>query len=153
MKRIAIAMLVAPLWVPILLTAYAAAFSSPPDFMESVGHGAWLAMAAGLGAAVGYLAMLLIGLPTHLRLRRRETRSVPVYFATWFAVAIAVWLVAFVAGFARDGLGFAFAYLAETIVQRPHVPLAIGIAWGVVGVTFRAIVGEGRTGLRSRTFA
>ncbi|WP_312793748.1 hypothetical protein [Tianweitania sp.] len=145
MKHFATAVLIAPLWGPALLAAYAGVFSSPSDFMENVGRGAWITMAAGIGAAVGYVAMLLIGLPTHALLRKRELRSPGVYLASWFVIAVAIWGITFVAGFASDGLGFALFYLAETIVHRPYVPLSIGFMWGVVGVTFQAIIRSDRT--------
>lgn len=148
MKRTAIALLIAPLWAPAVLLLYAAFFSSPPDFMADVGRGSWIGMAVALGAVLGYLAVLAIGLPTHLMLRSRDWRSAGAYLATWFVLAVAIWAIAFVAGFARSGLGFSFSYLADTVVHRPYVPLSIGIVWAVTGATFWAIVRPDRERLR-----
>ena len=62
------------------------------------------------------------------------------YVALWFGMALPAWAIVFLAGFASDGLRSSLAYLAETIVHRPYVPLAIGAIWALVGMTFWLIV-------------
>ena len=140
MKRVAIALLIAPLWTPVLVAIYAAFFWSPPGFMGDIDPGSWIGTAAFAGALFGYVAVLVIGLPAYKMLQRRNYRSIFAYLASWFTLAVVGWLVVFIAGFARNGLVFSFSYLADTIIHRPSVPLSFGVVWALVGATFWAIV-------------
>ena len=140
MKRLLTGLLLAPFWAPLSAAIIATFFWFPPNFMGDVDQGSWIGIAAAVGAVSGYAAVLAIGLPAHIMLRRSEHRSVWAYLTTWFALAVMVWLVGFIAIFARDGLFFSFSYLAETIVHRPYVPISFGVVWAVVGATFWAIV-------------
>ena len=140
MKRLLTGLFLAPLWLPIAAAIYAALFWSPPNFIGDFDRESWIEMAALTGALLGFFAIFAVGLPVHIILRRRNYRSLGAYVTTWFALAITVWLVGFIASFARDGLIFSLSYLAETIVHRPYVPISFGIVWAVVGATFWVIV-------------
>lgn len=150
-NRVLTGLLLAPLWVPITAGIYAALIWSPPDFLGDAGGGSWIGMVALIGALLGYLAVLAVGLPTHKILRRRDYHSVWAYLTMWFAVAVMVWLVVFTASFAQYGLVFSFSYLAETIVHRPYVPISFGIMWAVVGATFWPIVRPDREPLSPKS--
>ncbi|WP_143525552.1 hypothetical protein [Rhizobium hainanense] len=89
---------------------------------------------------MAYAAILAIGLPAHIWLRRRSSRSLRAYLVTWFALAVIAWVMGFTAAFATLGLGFSLSYLLDIIIHRPYVPLAFGTVWAVVGATFWAIV-------------
>ncbi|EIZ80207.1 hypothetical protein WSK_1241 [Novosphingobium sp. Rr 2-17] len=139
MKRLIAALLLAPLWASVTTTIFAI-LSPPPNFLEGVNRESWIAMGAIMGGVLGYISVLAVGLPIHKMLQRRDHRSARAYLATWFAGALLIWLIAFIAGFVRDGLTFSASYLAETIVNRPYVPLTFGVVGAVVGGTFWAIV-------------
>lgn len=153
MKRLLTGLLLAPLWAPLCAAVIATFFWFPPNFIDDVDHGTWIGMAAAVGTVFGYAAILAIGLPTHIILRRSGHRSVWAYLTTWFTLAVIVWLVGFIASFAWNGLIFSFAYLAETIVHRLYVPIFFGIVWAVVGATFWAIVRPDREPLSQMTYA
>ncbi|MFT4183203.1 MAG: hypothetical protein QM636_14945 [Rhizobium sp.] len=140
MKRLATALLLAPLWVPCLLAIAAAFFWPVPHVFRDSDRLSWAWTAASAGALLGYAAALIIGLPAHMWLEKQCRRSLRVYLVTWFALAVIAWLIAFVAAFASLGLGFSLSYLRETIVHRPYVPLVFATVWAVVGATFWAIV-------------
>lgn len=140
MRRLTIALLVAPLWAPVLAALYAAFFWPAPGFMGDVDPKIWVGTVAVVGALSGYGAILALGLPAHRMLSKRNRHSLWVYSASWFALALAAWLIVFVVSFARQGLNVSFSYLTETILHRPFVPLSFGILWAVVGATFWAIV-------------
>jgi len=140
MKHIAPAILIAPLWAPVLAAIYAAFFWSPPALLRDVDPGSWIGLAAIAGALMGYVAIFVIGLPAHKLLQRRNHRSSWAYLALWFVFAIVAWAIAFVATSVQGGLTFAFSYLAETIIHRPYVPLSFGIIWALVAITFWALV-------------
>lgn len=149
MRRIAIGLLIAPLWAPALMAVYAALLASPPDLLKDLDRGSWIGLAVILGTLLGYAAVLAIGLPAHLVLQRRNRRSVWAYLITWFAGAVAAWSIVFILSFARYELGFSFSYLAETIVHRPYVPLAIGLLGALMGASFWAVARPDREPLRS----
>jgi hypothetical protein len=140
MKRLAIALLLAPLWVPCLLASATALFWPVPHVLSDTSRLSWIWTATSAGALLGYAAVLAIGLPAHIWLRRRGRRSLRAYLVTWFVLAVIAWLIGFTAAFATLGLHFSLSNLLETIVHRPYVPLAFGTVWAVVGATFWAIV-------------
>jgi len=140
MKRTAAALLIAPLWAPVLSAIYAAFFWSPPDLLRDVDPGSRIGMAALIGALLGYGAIIVIGIPAHRMLQRRNRRSGWAYLVLWFVFAIVGWAVVFIATSVQHGLRFAFSYLAETVIHRPYVPLSFGVIWALVGITFWTLV-------------
>ncbi|NTJ68320.1 hypothetical protein G6M50_23110 [Agrobacterium rhizogenes] len=140
MKRLATALLLAPLWVPFLLAVATALFWPVPHILSDTSRLSWIWTATSAGALLGYAAVLAIGLPSHIWLGRRGHRSLRAYLVTWFVLSVIAWVIGFIAAFAMLGPGFALSYLMEVIVHRPYVPLAFGTMWAVVGATFWAIV-------------
>ncbi|KLJ01075.1 hypothetical protein [Luteimonas sp. FCS-9] len=139
MKRTLVAIAIAPLWAAAFAAVYAGLFFPVSDpILGQLGRGQRMAMGAVIGLALGYAAMVLIGLPAHALLRRRVATST--YALVWFALALVLWAVVHVAGFLGYGPGYAIAYLFETIVERPVVPLSFGLCWALVAVTFRVLV-------------
>ena len=138
MRRLCAGCLVSPLWVPIY-AALVASLTSPPAFMHDLSSGSWISGAIIVGTIAGYAGIIILGLPIHLLLRRRES-SVWSYVVSWFVTALALWAIMFTAVFAPNGMRFSTFYLAETIVHRVYVPLSIGAIWALVGVTFWLIV-------------
>lgn len=139
MKRLLIALLIAPLWCVLAAMAYGLLLTMP-DFWKDMSRTEVLGMSAMGGALLGYAAMLVLGLPSYKILQWRSRHSLRAYLATWFIAGVIGWLVVFLAGWVTSGAGFALSYLGETVVKRPFVPLRFGVLWAVVGVTFWAII-------------
>jgi hypothetical protein len=138
MKRLAAACLVSPLWVPFFAALWAAS-TLPLRGISGMSSGSWMSAATAVGAMVGYAGIVILGIPAHLFLRQRYP-SLWAYLAIWFGVGLAAWAIMFFGSFASYGLRPALAYLTETIVHRPHVPITIAAVWALVGMTFWLIV-------------
>lgn len=138
MKRVTIALLLAPLWAPAAAATIAAFFWQPSD-LGAIDRGSWIAIATAFGALYGYVAVLAVGLPAHILLQRYGFRSVWAYLITFFACELVIWAIVYTASYASAGLTSALSILADTVARHPSRPVMFGIGGAVIGGTFWAI--------------
>jgi hypothetical protein len=94
MSRLAIAFLVAPLWVPLIVAPYSAfeIFPHPTQWR-------WVVIATIISAIFSYLGVFALGYPAFLALRSRNLTALWIAAALGFVVG-ALTMVAFLACFA-----------------------------------------------------
>jgi hypothetical protein len=63
MKRLIVALLVAPLWAPLLLSVYTWFYWPVPDLFPDMDQLHWTENAISAMAIAGYVSMIVIGLP------------------------------------------------------------------------------------------
>lgn len=143
MKRLIVALLVSPLWAPLLLGAYTWFYWPVPDLFPDMDRLDWTETAISATAVAGYVSMIVIGLPLHAFLRHRGYGSVTAYLLGWLVCTFIGWACAFLIGFSQYGMTFSSGYMAETIVHRPHVPILTGLLGMLIGASFWAIVRPG----------
>ncbi|ASR42339.1 hypothetical protein BEN78_01925 [Xanthomonas citri pv. mangiferaeindicae] len=145
-KRTLAAAAIAPVWTAAFAIAYVrVSFPITDAILSELSRGQRLALGAAIGLSLGYVAMLLIGLPVHAALRRLERSTLSSYVVAWSVMALVLWAVIHIAGFLGYGWDYAIAYLFQTLVERPVVPLSLGLCWVLVAASFWAVARPDRS--------
>jgi hypothetical protein len=87
MSRSALAFLVAPLWVPLLVTPYFYLFVFPHAEQKH-----WVVIGAVLSIIFSYGGALLVGVPTFFVLRAYKMTTIWIAIAVGFLIGAATWL-------------------------------------------------------------
>lgn len=141
-RRDWIAVAVAPLWAPAWAALVEALRVRPDPILDRMGPLQVAGTAAIIGIVSAYAAMLVVGIPLHLVLKRRRWTSLLSYLLAAFAAGVVLRCVAILLSWLSfalgEGLGggMALRQLLRAAGEQPMIFLTAGALAVLIGGTF-----------------
>jgi len=132
MGRPALAFLIAPVWVPLVVAPYAAL-----ELFPYAAQAHWVVISTIISAVFAYSGTLVVGVPAYLFLRSRDAVSIWVSLAVGFLIGALVGVL-FLLCFALlmgQPIGQAVVGLANDLVPKLRLAAMTGGLGALVGVT------------------
>jgi hypothetical protein len=133
MNRKALAVLVAPLWVPLGFAPYAALYV----FQFSARAQEWVAVTTLLSIVLAYASMLMVAMPVFIALRRHGWATAWTAIVLGIAITVGGWWLL------SSSLGSGFAddpdFAGLTATGEPVLLSLVGAVGALVGLTAWAI--------------
>ncbi|MCF1462574.1 hypothetical protein FS827_14775 [Agrobacterium vitis] len=141
-KRTWIALIVAPLWLPICVVGTIVLMASSDPILSTMSRTEAVTLSLAVSAPAAYLIMLIVGVPIGLALNARKLRRVTPYIVSGFCSGVMLRCI----GIAI--VWFSFAYrnklessivgreLSDAFLHEPMRLLAPGLIGLLVGATY-----------------